>query len=43
LRIADDLTARKTCRQWLDYPGFADRHFAALMGILDVEEPAYRD
>lgn len=42
LRVASDEIARKTCRQWLDYPGFADRHFDALMGILDEEEPEYR-
>jgi ribulose-5-phosphate 4-epimerase/fuculose-1-phosphate aldolase len=43
LRIASDEIARKTCRQWLEYPGFADRHFDALMGILDEEEPEYRN
>ncbi len=43
LRIASDDIARKTARQWQDYPGFADKHFAALMGILDEEEPGYRD
>ncbi|UVJ46545.1 class II aldolase and adducin N-terminal domain-containing protein [Pseudomonas sp. LS1212] len=42
LRIASDEVARKTARQWLDYPGFAEKHFAALMGILDEEEPGYR-
>jgi len=42
LRIASDEIARKTCRQWLDYPGFADKHFSALMGILDEEEAGYR-
>ena len=42
LRVASDEVARKTCRQWLDYPGFADKHFNALMGILDEEEPVYR-
>jgi ribulose-5-phosphate 4-epimerase/fuculose-1-phosphate aldolase len=42
LRVASDDIARKTCRQWLDYPGFADKHFNALMGILDEEEPGYR-
>jgi ribulose-5-phosphate 4-epimerase/fuculose-1-phosphate aldolase len=42
LRIADDLVARKTAQQWLEYPGFANRHFAALQQILDREEPDYR-
>ncbi|MFV3307489.1 class II aldolase and adducin N-terminal domain-containing protein [Pseudomonas sp. NY15181] len=42
LRIASDEVARKTCRQWLDYPDFAVRHFTALQGILDEEEPDYR-
>lgn len=42
LRIASDEVARKTCRQWLDYPDFAVRHFTALQAILDEEEPAYR-
>lgn len=42
LRIASDAIARKTCQQWLDYPGFADKHFTALMQILDEQEPGYR-
>lgn len=42
LRIASDDIARKTALQWLDYPGFADKHFSALMRILDEEEPGYR-
>ncbi|HGM5578510.1 TPA: class II aldolase and adducin N-terminal domain-containing protein [Pseudomonas putida] len=42
LRIASDEVARKTARQWLDYPDFAIRHFAALQQILDQEEPDYR-
>lgn len=42
LRIASDEVARKTARQWLDYPGFADRHFTALREILDQEAPDYR-
>ncbi|SDJ94735.1 Ribulose-5-phosphate 4-epimerase/Fuculose-1-phosphate aldolase [Pseudomonas delhiensis] len=43
LRIASDEVARKTARQWQDYPDFAQRHFAALQGILDEEEPDYRN
>lgn len=42
LRIASDEVARKTARQWLDYPDFAVRHFNALQEILDQEEPDYR-
>ena len=42
LRIASDEVARKTARQWLDYPDFAVRHFTALQEILDQEEPDYR-
>ncbi|MNF29048.1 Decarboxylase NovR [compost metagenome] len=42
LRIASDEVARKTARQWLDYPDFAERHFAALRRILDREEVEYR-
>lgn len=42
LRIASDAVARKTTRQWLDYPDFATRHFAALQEILDEQEPDYR-
>lgn len=42
LRIASDEIARKTARQWLDYPDFAEKHFAALRGMLDEEEAGYR-
>ncbi|WP_323113740.1 class II aldolase and adducin N-terminal domain-containing protein [Pseudomonas guariconensis] len=42
LRIASDAVARKTAQQWLDYPDFAVRHFAALQDILDEQEPDYR-
>ncbi len=41
LRIASDEVARKTAGQWLDYPDFADKHFAALKQILDQDEPDY--
>lgn len=43
LRIASDEVARKTCRQWIEYPAFADNHFRELKAILDAEEPDYRD
>ncbi len=35
--------ARRTARQWQDYPEFARKHFAALMRILDREEPEFRE
>ncbi len=41
LNIANDAVAEKTARQWEEYPGFADRHFAAIRSILDEEEPDY--
>ena len=42
LRVASDEVARKTARQWQDYPDFATNHFAELGAILDREEPDYR-
>lgn len=42
LRVVSDAVARKTAEQWLDYPGYAERHFSEIMAILDEEEPAYR-
>lgn len=42
LRIAPHAVAAKTAQQWADYPGFSDKHFQALKGILDAEEPEYR-
>ncbi|MCO6055075.1 class II aldolase and adducin N-terminal domain-containing protein [Pseudomonas sp. MOB-449] len=42
LRIASDEVARKTARQWQDYPDFAEKHFAALRRMLDREEVEYR-
>jgi len=43
LRIATDAVAKKTARQWREYPRLADRHLAAMREILDLEEPDYRD
>jgi len=43
LRVMADSVADKTMHQWIDYPEFSDRHFAALKDILDTEEPDYRD
>lgn len=42
LRIASDAVARKTCQQWLDYPGTGELHFAELKRILDEEGGDYR-
>ena len=43
LRIAPPEVARRTCRQWRDYPDFAENHFAEILRILDDEEPDYAD
>ena len=43
LRVVSPQVAAKTAQQWADYPEFADKHFAALLDILDEEEPDYRD
>ena len=42
LNVATDEVAEKTARQWEDYPGFADKHLAAIRDILDLQEPEYR-
>jgi len=42
LNIASDAVAEKTAQQWESYPGFAEKHFAAVRAILDEEEPEYR-
>jgi ribulose-5-phosphate 4-epimerase/fuculose-1-phosphate aldolase len=42
LRVASHAVAAKTAQQWADYPEFGEKHFAALRGILDEEEPDYR-
>ncbi len=41
LNIASDAVAEKTAQQWESYPGFAEKHFAAVRAILDEEEPEY--
>lgn len=43
LNIASDAVAEKTARQWEEYPGFADKHLAAVHSILGEQEPAYLD
>jgi ribulose-5-phosphate 4-epimerase/fuculose-1-phosphate aldolase len=43
LNIASDAVAEKTAQQWEDYPGFADKHLAAIRSILDAQEPDYRN
>ncbi|WP_420547507.1 class II aldolase and adducin N-terminal domain-containing protein [Curvivirga sp.] len=42
LNVVSDEIADKTMRQWMEYPNFAEKHFAALKDILDEEEPEYR-
>lgn len=42
LNIASDTVAEKTAQQWESYPGFAEKHFAAIRSILEEEEPEYR-
>ncbi|WP_435106426.1 class II aldolase/adducin family protein [Arhodomonas sp. AD133] len=43
LRLPPPAVARRTAEQWLAYPGLAEDHFAALMRMLDREEPAFRE
>lgn len=43
LRVASHEVAQRTCREWLEYPEFAEGHFKELKAILDEEEPSYRD
>ena len=43
LSVASDAVARKTARQWQDYPALGELHFQELKAILDEEEPAYRE
>ena len=42
LSLVDHETASLACKQWREYPQFADLHFTALMEILDLQEPDYR-
>lgn len=42
LRIASDAVAKKTCKQWQDYPGACTLHFNELKSILDEEGSDYR-
>ena len=41
LRVLSDEVAEKTARELANYPGQAERHFAELKAILNVEEPDY--
>ncbi len=43
LSIIPDEMARLAREQWREYPRFSELHFAALMEILDAEEPDYMD
>ena len=42
LSLVDHETASLACKQWREYPQFADLHFSALMEMLDQQEPDYR-
>ena len=42
LRVAPREVAEKTARQWREYPGIGDLHFAELKAILDTEGSDYR-
>jgi len=42
LRLASHEVAEKTARQWREYPGIGDIHFAELKAILDGEGGDYR-
>lgn len=42
LNVASAEVAEKTARQWEQYPGFADKHLAAIRAVLDEDEPDYR-
>ena len=41
LRLVSDNLAARVAKEWQDYGGFADAHFAELKAILDVEAPEY--
>ena len=43
LKVVSDEVARKTCQQWHDYSDIGRKHFEAMCGILDEEEPDYKD
>lgn len=43
LAVASDAVARQTFQDWKVEGNIADRHFAELRAILDVEEPDYKD
>jgi hypothetical protein len=42
LSLVDHETAALACKQWREYPQFADLHMNALLEILDEQEPEYR-
>jgi ribulose-5-phosphate 4-epimerase/fuculose-1-phosphate aldolase len=42
LSLVDHETAALACKQWREYPQFADLHLSALLEILDQHEPDYR-
>jgi len=42
LRVASHEVAEKTARQWREYPGLGDLHFAELRAMLDAEGEGWR-
>ena len=42
LRVASHAVAEKTARQWREYPGLGDLHFAELRAMLDAEGEGWR-
>jgi ribulose-5-phosphate 4-epimerase/fuculose-1-phosphate aldolase len=43
LSLVDHETASLVCKQWREYPQFADLHMKALIDILDEQEPDFRN
>jgi hypothetical protein len=43
LSIVPDDIAAMVCQQWRDYPDGWALHLHALRGILDADDPGYRD
>lgn len=41
LRLVSDNLAARVAKEWQDYEGFAEAHFAELKAILDAEAPDY--
>jgi ribulose-5-phosphate 4-epimerase/fuculose-1-phosphate aldolase len=43
IRVLPPEVAERTAQQWEGYQGFAENHLAAILAILDREQPDYRD